>query len=855
MRRTDGVSMMVRKAVTALAVLLALCGCAEREWNPVGPGEPGGLTFDFAAISAQRFPMKHEASVPFDAWKGSYCYMHNGDIAQDDPRRKAVRNEVVFTKDGEEAHILKKSSLVDVCRSADIAKNVSGGFVQDVKLPDLDGGVYRLSFRYRMRHDVGTFGGVLFTPKLAKASQAAELNRSGGAAPQLQVFSLDDLWSEWGQYSREVVVPAGCDAVNIVLRIDGVGEMRFRDVSFERHRFDNPITLKAFPADWLDGTFAFSAGQCALPMWMWRKNLHDEKYDASRFTFVLSLPKGYEYVDSAMVAAGGAVRTVRPNGGSVWRLPAHPSYGGCWVSTEYNGWSALSALVRAAPDASAGEMEMYAEYDGRRVTDMARTKVFTMPTISAKIPKRYSNGFYPGGRYLDFTTAAGREGFADMFTAAGANWVVSMLPDAETLAAWRRKGVRRVTPESYFVANGFRVGQPGGRPQEDRYVALPGETHAELKNASCPIAVYGESQYFKTNTVPLLKRFLDGCDGLWANWEPYMFNGRGCMCARCRAAFAKHVGVTDAEMAKDWPQELAFGGKWYRQIRRFRSLEHAKVVKTIDRYVRKFTGGENSLGFIPGIAWCEMSSAWRPKNLAPEVQAIDYAGSLKWIDPWGPYPWWDASCPYKPGIDSYLNYFVAAKDVREQVDRDYGKSAPKLMSLPLGVQCTTCITQPEGIGLALDSFFFNRWEASIPYTFPKGCDARWWKAFADATTRAATYEDYVIDGRLCTDEASLALDAAKPFPPPMEKVCVPYLDNARNVSMLQHVAYELNGSRIVAVFNFAERDTAYFTLRMAGLPSGRYRLEGQICTASQLEKGVALAVAASRCRVFEIKRD
>lgn len=845
-----------RRAVAALAMSLAALGCAEREWKPIDAGEPGGLTFDFAAISARRFTVKDGSSVPFEAWNGSYCYMHNADIASDDPRRKAIRNEVTFTKENGEAHILKKPSLVDVCRGADIAKNVSGGFQQDVKLPDDAGGLYRLSFRYRMRHDVGSFGGVLFTPKRAKSSQPKGQNAPGDTAPRLQVFPLDDLWSEWGLYSRDVVVPAGCDAVNLVLRIDGVGEMRFRDVSFERRRFDSPISLKAFPADWLDGTFAFSAGQCALPVWMWRKNLQGERYDRrDRFTFVLSLPKGYEYVDSTMALTGGVVRTGRPDGGATWRLPANPSYAGCIVGAEYNGWSVLSALVRADPDAAPGEMEMYAEYDGKRITDVAKTKVFTVPALSAKAPKRYSNGFYPGGPYPYFRTAAGREGFADMFTAAGANWVVAMRPDADTLSAWRSRGVSRVTPESYFVANGFRVGPFDKRPEEDRYVALPGGTHQELKRASCPIAVYEESPYFRTNTVPMLKEFLAGCDGMWANWEPYMFAGRGCMCARCRAAFAKHVGVTDGEMAKDWPQELAYGRKWYGQIRKFRSLEHAKVVKTIDRYVREFTGGRDSLGFIPGIAWCEMSSAWRPKNLAAEVQAIDYAGALKWIDPWGPYPWWDASRSYQPGTDRYLEYFIAARDVRGQVDRDYGKSAPKLMSFPHGIQCTTCITQPEGIGLALDSFFFNRWEASIPYAFPKGCDARWWKAFADATTRAATYEDYVLDGRLCSGEVSLELDPAKPFPPPVEKVCAPYLDDALNVSLLQHVAYELDGRRIVAVFNFAERDVAHFTLRASGMKSGRYRLEGQSCTAAQLEKGVALAVAPSRCRVFEITKE
>ena len=78
------------------------------------------------------------------------------------------------------------------------------------------------------------------------------------------------------------------------------------------------------------------------------------------------------------------------------------------------------------------------------------------------------------------------------------------------------------------------------------------------------------------------------------------------------------------------------------------------------------TGGDGSVGFIPGIAWCEMSSAWRPNNLASEVQAIDYAGDLRWINPWGPYPRWNAGVPYVNCEWDQLVYWCAAKDVREE---------------------------------------------------------------------------------------------------------------------------------------------------------------------------------------------
>ena len=801
------------------------------------PVDKGGLTFDFKAISAKRFAAGGGVKIPAEAWKGGYCYMHNGDIAGTDPRRKDVRKAVEFRTEEDESVIVKKPELVGICRGEDVAKCVSGGMSHTVKLPDAAGGTYRISAVYRMRHELGDFGGALVTPIRAKEGVPAGKSAPGDTAPQLEVCRFNNVWSEWVTWDKEFRIPAGCDALNVVMRIDGVGELRFKDVSVSRVVYDRPISLRSSPADWFDGTFAFSAGQCAMPSWQWKKNNSDDKYDISKFTFVLTLPKGYAFIESPASLPQDATSRTLADGGTEWRLPATRSYGGNHIGVAFNGWSPLTALVRAAADAGPGEMRFWAEYDGRRVSDEAVTKIFTIPAIKAPMPKRYANGFYLGGPYAQFRTTAAREGFAELFTSAGANWVVQMCPDPETRAIWRRRGVRYVTPEYYQVANGFRVGDAKRAPAEDRYVALPGGTHPELGRAMCPVSVYTESEFFRHDTLPKLKKYLEGCDGLWSNWEPYMFRGRGCMCDRCRAAFARYVGVSEEEMKKDWPQELAYGRKWYDKIRKFRSLEHAKLVKTIHRHVIEMTGGDSSLGFIPGIAWCEMSSAWRPANMAAEVQAIDYAGDLRWIDPWGPYPWWDASTPYVKSDAGFLGYFLAAKDVRAQVNADYGEKAPKLMSFPHGVQGSSAFTQPESIALSLDSFFFNGWESSVVYAFPKGYDARYWRAFAEATARAAKYEDYVFDGHRCDGAVKLELDASASYPPPAKKVYGEYLAYAKNVSHLQHVAYERNGRIAVAVFNFADSEPATFRMTVNGVAERTLR-----------------TVGASRCEVFEVRK-
>ncbi len=837
----------LNRLLCALAVVAATRAAA-------APAEDaGGPTFDFAAISARRFPAGSGAAILPAEWKSGYCHIHNSTVPTLDPRRAEVPRAVRWETDGDELVIVKDASLREICGSDEVAAGVSGGYSHVVRLPDASGGVYRVSMFYRLRHDLGTDAWLLATPVAAKDPVAAGVSAPGDSDVRLQSYPLTENWGDFYTYERDIRVPAGCDALSLVVRIDGVGELRFRDFRVSRVSYANSVTLKAVPADYFDGTFAFPAGQCGLPVWLWRKNDASARFEPGSFTFVLTLPKGYSFVDTTMGDPEKVTRRDLPDGGAEWRIPGTSAYSGCHLAAEFRGWFPLNALVRAAPDAPRGKMRFHAECGGVRVSDVSETEVFTVPAPSAPMPKRYCNGFYVGGEYAAFRTEAGREGFAEMFTSAGANWVVQMRPDAATLAAWRRRGVRYVTPESSALAsNGFRVGAAKGRPAEERYVPRPGAETDYLALATCPLAVVEESGYFREDTLPRLKAYLEGTDGFWANWEPFMFRGRGCFCAKCRAAFAAFVGVADEAMAADWPAELAFGRRWHEAGVRFRSAVHAKLVKVLDRHVRAFTGGERSLGFIPGISWTEMASSWRRTRDAEEVAAIDYAGSLKWVDPWGPYPWWDASTPYVPTGFGDLGYFLAAKDVREQVDRDYGKDAPGLMAFPHGVQLNTCLTQPESIALALDSFFFNRWESAIAYAFPKGYDARYWRAFAEATARAAKYEDVVWDGVRCDARVTLVRDAAAPYPPNARTVYARYLPEARDVPLLQHAAYAKGGRLVVAVFNFAERDAASFRLSFAA--KGDMTLDGRPVPAEALRAGVPLAVPAMRCRVFEFEK-
>lgn len=844
--------LLVPAALLSAAAFAA--GCRE---SPERGLEAGGATFDFKAASDRRFAASAEgAACALSDWKDSYCFLHSSTISGSDPRRRKIRTGVEWLVEGAERVIVKKPELVDICGGADIAASVSGGWSSTVRLPDSSGGIYRVYFKYRMRHEVGGFGGLLLTPRLKKDAP------EGVKAPGLSVYALPDLWSEDGMWAKDIRVPPHCDRLDVVMRVDGVGALRFSDFAVTRRRFDTPVTVRFAPAAFLDGTYAFPDGGCGIMCIQWRRNDAGE-YRRDDIGYELTLPRGYTLVEAVMADPDDVKPAPAADGATVWRMKAN-AYAAGVPGPAFNGWSPLSVLVRAETGAPRGTASFSVLSAGRRVSDVAEVEVFTVPAFTAAQPKRFGTGVYPGGPYCGFRSAAGREAFAGMLQDAGVNWMTHLRATPEVYALWRSKGIRTITPEWYLCANGFRVGDGKGRPDDQKYVTTA-TGHDDYARATCPVAVYEEKSYFREKFLPALARFLEGADGLWANWEPYYFSGRGCFCDSCCRAFADWKKLSYDEVKRGWPGNMKYGARFGSDAPRFRSWQHGRLVKTIDRHVKRLTGGAASTGFIPGIAWCEMSSGWRPLDLAPEVQAIDYAGALKWIDPWGPYPWWSADSPYVEKPADLLSYWCAAKDVREQVDRDYPASArPKLMALPHGYQGEDAICQPEGVSLSMDAFFFNGWEAAALYTFPKGFDARWWRAFAEAGARAAKYEDAVFDGVRVDAKVKLVPDAG--YPAPAKNVLGRYLAWTTDVPYLQCAAYDHGGRRVCAVINFAHAARARFTLRAEGLAPGRYevvdengatwpgsRLRGTFTAAELASEGVRLAVAPLRTTVFEIR--
>ena len=750
------------------------------------------------------------------------------------------------------ASISQRRFAVDESRNivkTPVFGQATNSFEKVFRLPGTKATSWRVSLKYRMRH--AKAGASLFKVDPGPW-RAVKIQESG---------------KDWSMLSVLADVPDGTESLKAIFTFaqDSQVLFEYKDFSIVEEKPKDPIVLKQMPMGNLDGRFAVSKDQCGMVEYYWRKTVSNE-IGSKDLLFVLELPKCVEFVGANFARANSLQTTYRSDGGSVTTFACSRLFS---PQSKFDTHTALAFVVKGkgnVGDSGAGRLVVKSARGEPFEVSSEELDYFIVDSIAAKKPKRFASGIMTG-HMLNHWGKKAMEGISKTISDSGVTWLVAK-GSQETYSLWRSLGVRYITPSAQNFCNGYQIGIPSRMPEEDRYVAhgvdKKSRFAARIARAACPVAIYEGSEFFKADTVAYIRNYVKGTDGCWSNWEPMMFTGKGCMCQKCCKAFSSYIGKPYEEISAIWPKCVAEGGIYHSQIARFRSLEHAKVVKAVDKVVRDATGGESSLGLIPGVAWIEMSSWWRPRNYVAEMLTVDYAGSVKWMNPWGPYVAWESDMPYVYAKRKPLCHFFAAQDILDTVQKDHGNSRPRLMALIQGFQCGHWLSQPEHMSMALDSYFFNRWDAALLYYFPRGYDARYWKAFAESATRAARFEDFVLDGKRC-DSLATVEPVSGLYARPVKKLS-DYLPDCRDVSLLQSVSYDLRKSRIVSVFNFWQKGEAFFTLKTQGLPDGRYEIVDEdgllrapsdtrrFWTSQELSsKGVLLAVGAARNRVFEIR--
>ena len=811
-----------RCRLLSFAVVVAVALCAGG-----AIGESGGTTFDFRALSCRRTEggsRSCQSNLVSQAtkWELLAC-IHSADLPKQHALRLEKERYVKGSLDQDGMRVLTDRSFESAAASAgEPPSALSGSYRTFVRLPDASGGTYRVSFSYTMLHSAGNLGGCLIW----------QSDGSGERIGKLTMLKLADFEDDFIPFSRTVKVLPGAERLEVDLRIYGTGELRVKDISLAKETAQFPFETELTVMGLLDGVFAIGEGQMGALCFGCRQT-DDTQYDRGKIGFSLDLPEGYEYLGNSF---SSRTEKLAPSNGMtriVFRF--NPKYD-AKVRKEFSPFKPLAVAVRACRGAMRAKSVFRILYGEKEMARPCTFELLTVPPVRGTAPRRLLGGFDLGGACAGYDTEVALRAFADLTVDSGFRCVVLGGASMTNLPTLRAAGVSKILTGWSGCCNGYVLGglRPGPVPEAARFKLRNPKECPWAKRAICPSEIYEEGPFFREVFLPALKDVLAGADGLWANWEPYTFSGQGCVCERCEK------------------KRAAFAGEEHE----FRSREHAKVIKTIDKWVRAYTDERTTMGFLPGVSAKQMTTGWRRVYGKSEFKEYDYADSLEWIEPWGPYVYWDARTPYARMMHPTVLTFAAAKNIREMTDRDYGAKAPKLMAFPQGVQGCDWVTQPEYLAMAYDAHFFNRWQACLTYYFPRGYDARYWQAAAAAMTRAAKYEDFILDG-VRTDDAAFVV------PPTGYPVCrkpEEYLDGVENVSLLQSVSYELNDARIVAVFNYADDRACDFLLRCTGLSEGNYRLSDEsgrdygVVPSASLDKGVSLSIPATRTCVFEVKR-
>ena len=799
---------MVKSAATTfvLAVMFSGCGIATpRPDLPDAKFDRGGMIFDMEKMSAERYP------IPEGGFSGRAARLKDSDPA----------TPLVVRVDWAE---LRRTS---------------------------PGGAKGLRLRYRYRnHRPGTIPGKAWLTIRGLTT----LPDGSRAIAQLDwrrpLVETGNQWADF--YIPDTGLSTKSDTLDLLLDPDGgLGELEIKDgrpVPFFKRAEGDPskylVSVKIDGVGLLDGVFTLASGGVDnLVKFPWKRNDKTARIDRRKLSLRLELPPG--------VKASNNLDSVPSE------LMPQPTWHS-WVAPFFHLTTDLK------PGSEVGEGTVTAWYDGKPCSKPLKIKfAVEEPAVAKAVPKRYFNGANLLGPESVYSSDADLESYTRMMYAAGLRGINGNTRFKEFLEkngqlVWDSGGAS-------YLANGFAIGTNPSTwdkcPDDQRFITIDKEGKLVPHPAAvCPSTVYLKKSYFRDYVVPGMKKVAGNRRSIMPNWEPNSFFGKGCFCKNCLSEFAASIGVAPAAVESDWPACVRTGGRYFEKALEFRAKQHGKLMKTVDRTVREVQG-EKSAGFAPEVVWTEVSGEVIEDPLALEVAGEEYIGSLEWMSAWGPYVAWNVERPYFREKRKPVSEWTSAKIVVENVRRKYN-GRPKLISFPNGMQTEWVVAAPEWMEMSLDSYFFNGWGGSLVYFLPRGLDVRWWRAFANATTRAAYYEDYVLDGSRRDD--ATALETVAEYAAPCHQVSA-YMPKQRNISPLQHATYDLNGGRIVAAVNFWEKGTAFFRLATKGLPPGAYTVVsdretlwtkddgGFEWSAYELEKGIFAGVGAARTKVFEIR--
>ena len=825
----------------ALIVLSAATFCSAVEFDR------GGTIMDFQAISAARMQKSNAgAENLFGKWIPGTVWMHSARKEAQALLPKAKPYVKFEQKKTDNGIVLKTIKPIEMEKAAgEYSVNISASWLQKITLPDAKGGEYVLSFRSK-----GYALGKSSSSMVVIATKTAK----GYGNNIVKVFPLTKAFHD-NIYS--ISFPAGVIGADVYLRLNGCGELEIENPVLSRKVVDYPVEATLFPNGILDQTFVLTQNDPSVIAFVLKRNVPVSALNVKSPVLKVKLPPEVEFLE-----APPPLKFLRKEGNVHYFDASHWNH----RLRRYDGYEPymkLALLVTTkSPVGVCAEPAEFCLVDGEKIISKpAQFRVRIEPQIPAvKQSSLFYTGYQPMGLYLNFKKNTSRELFASFSGKTGFRWITFNF-DNEAVPYYRKHGTELITPELYWLSNGYRICEK--KPDYAKFKPIGKSKSFDVNNATCPAAIYNKTGFYKDYLLPYLKESLAGKDGVIANWEPYMFHGQGCFCDTCRDEFAVYMKMSQEQVKKIWPKELTINGKYHAQGVRFRSLQHAKMIKVIQEAVNQATTGK--AGFVPEVVWITCAETTeRESGSSAEHDPMDYADSLTYIDPWGPYTGWKALETYHYEKAENLNTYVAAKKVSSFMKKRFGKKCPRLVALPHGLQGHFWVTSPEGMAMEVTGFFVQGFRAALLYLFPQGYDNRYWSVLARNNDLIATHEDIVFNGKNITEQ--VAVSPVTPYPAPKKRIMPRYLPRHPAETLLQYEAFRKGDTVMVATGNYWTRGDVFYRLKVSGLKSNaRYAVtetaldrtytadNGKSFTGAELQKGILLHAGALRWSFIRIE--
>ncbi|MFA7231857.1 MAG: hypothetical protein WC071_11360, partial [Victivallaceae bacterium] len=467
------------------------------------------------------------------------------------------------------------------------------------------------------------------------------------------------LSENWQERSVEFIVPSNTCTVAISLALYGCGNVFLDDIKLSKTKVEHGVTGKLMPGAFMDNKFCISQDEPAIMVFGFR---NESKAPVNNPFLLVKLPTGFKVIDQRNILP--LTENTSPDGYTTYKIDLDKikSFFGQDI---YQMYHLASLLVTTS--LPAGNKNYNAEYwyeDGTYRSPVDKFELQVIPAIGIiQSPKIFKTGIQLR-REGDFV-GKGAETFAKFYKNSGFNCIQGN-GTTELNSALKNNNIFRFQ-ELYFLANGYRIGG-NDKPDNVKFQLADGSYLTSPHQIICPTEVYRQGSYYRNQVVGMLKDALENnsADSIMCNWEPYMFDFKGCFCPRCKEEFIKYSGLPADEVNNVWPKEVIV--KYKDQWIKFRSWQHGQICSTLDKTISQLgqKAGKPDAHFVPEIAWSQLIEKTNPDFA--QYNPLDYMQDLPWIEPWGPYIFYDFTKPYIYNTGAHLITWTAAKDNKEFVN-------------------------------------------------------------------------------------------------------------------------------------------------------------------------------------------